>query len=59
MCLKVVLALLVAMAISQLIAPNFVPRLLGRPEIREWRIPRSDGGPALASASTVSAMVSG
>jgi hypothetical protein len=50
LCVKVVLALLLAMAVGHLIAPDFVPRLLGRPEIREWRIPRDTNGPALASA---------
>jgi hypothetical protein len=50
-CLKIVLALLLAVAVTHLIAPDFVPRLLGRPEIREWRIPRDASEPALASVS--------
>jgi hypothetical protein len=48
--LKVVLAFLLAIAITHLIAPDWVPRLLGRPQTpAEWRIPRADASPALAS----------
>jgi hypothetical protein len=51
-CLKVVLAFLLAIAITHLIAPDLVPRLLGRPQPAEWRIPSTDDSPALASDRT-------
>jgi len=43
-CGKLILACLLALATTLLFAPDFVPRLLGRPPAPSWRIPAADDG---------------